>query len=87
MFKQLMGYIGEYRRYFILAPILVVGESLTELILPYLMGKLVSNGVGTSNLPVRWGAKPQMHLITMKKETKYLLKIIERYLQRKLIIK
>ena len=30
---------------------------------------LVSNGVGTSNLPVRLGAKPQMHLITMKKET------------------
>ena len=50
MFKQLMGYIGEYRRYFILAPILVVGESLTELILPYLMGKLVSNGVGTGNV-------------------------------------
>ncbi len=29
---------------------------------------LVSNGVGTSGLPVRLGAKPQMHLITMKKE-------------------
>ncbi|MBQ7656043.1 MAG: metallophosphoesterase [Clostridia bacterium] len=29
---------------------------------------LVSNGVGVSGLPVRWGAKPQMHLITMKKE-------------------
>lgn len=29
---------------------------------------LVSNGVGTSGLPVRMGAKPQMHLITMKRE-------------------
>ena len=29
---------------------------------------LVSNGVGTSGLPVRLGAKPQFHLITMKKE-------------------
>lgn len=29
---------------------------------------LVSNGVGTSGLPVRLGAKPQMHLITMKNE-------------------
>ena len=29
---------------------------------------LVSNGVGTSDLPVRLGAKPQMHLITMKRE-------------------
>lgn len=31
---------------------------------------LVSNGVGTSGLPVRLGAKPQMHLIVMKKEMK-----------------
>ena len=29
---------------------------------------LVSNGVGVSGLPVRWGAKPQMHLITMRKD-------------------
>ena len=49
MFKQLMGYIREYRKYFILAPILVVGEAIAELILPYLMGLLVSNGVGGSN--------------------------------------
>ena len=50
MFKQLMGYIGQYRKYFILAPILVVGESIAELILPYLMGKLVSDGVGNSDV-------------------------------------
>ncbi len=29
---------------------------------------LVSNGVGTSLLPVRLGARPQAHLITLKKE-------------------
>ena len=51
MFKQLMGYIGEYKKYFILAPILVVGESVAELILPYLMGLLVGNGVGGNNIP------------------------------------
>ena len=51
MFKQLMGYIGQYRKYFILAPLLVVGESVAELILPYLMGLLVSDGVGTGNIP------------------------------------
>ena len=50
MFKQLMGYIGEYRKYFILAPLLVVGESLAELILPYLMGKLVGTGVGNQDV-------------------------------------
>ena len=51
MFKQLMGYIREYKKYFILAPILVVGEAIAELILPYLMGLLVSKGVGGSNPP------------------------------------
>ena len=31
---------------------------------------MVSNGVGTSGLPVRLGARPQMHLITFQKNTK-----------------
>ena len=30
---------------------------------------LVTNGVGTSGLPVRLGARPQLHLITLKRET------------------
>ncbi len=60
MFKQLMGYIGEYRKYFILAPILVVGESIAELILPYLMGLLVSNGVGGNSGA---GDVPYMYLM------------------------
>ena len=45
MFKQLMGYIQEYKKYFILAPLLVVGEAIAELLLPYLMGKIVDEGV------------------------------------------
>ena len=51
MFKQLMGYIQQYRKYFILAPLLVVGESLAELILPYLMGKIVDVGVAGKDIP------------------------------------
>ena len=51
MLKQLMGYIGEYKKYFILAPLLVVGESLAELILPYLMGLIVDVGVVEGNRP------------------------------------
>ena len=51
MFKQLMGYIQQYRKYFILAPLLVVGESLAELILPYLMGKIVDQGVANRAIP------------------------------------
>ena len=50
MMKQLMGYIQQYRKYFILAPLLVVGESLAELILPYLMGLIVDNGVAAKDV-------------------------------------
>jgi ATP-binding cassette, subfamily B, multidrug efflux pump len=51
MMKQLMGYIQQYRKYFILAPLLVVGESLAELLLPYLMGLIVDNGVAEKDVP------------------------------------
>lgn len=51
MMKQLMGYIQQYRKYFILAPLLVVGESLAELILPYLMGRIVDVGVAGKDVP------------------------------------
>ena len=51
MFKQLMKYIGEYKKYFILAPLLVVGEAIAELLLPYCMGRIVDVGVATGNVP------------------------------------
>lgn len=51
MLKQLMGYIQQYKKYFILAPLLVVGESLAELLLPYLMGKIVDVGVTGNDVP------------------------------------
>ncbi len=49
MFKQLMGYIQQYRKYFILAPLLVVGEAIAELLLPYLMGRIVDVGVANGD--------------------------------------
>ena len=45
MLKQLMGYIQQYRKYFILAPLMVVGEAIAELILPYFLGRIVDVGV------------------------------------------
>lgn len=51
MLKQLMGYIREYKKYFILAPLLVVGEAIAELVLPYLMGRLVDVGVANEDVP------------------------------------
>ncbi len=49
MLKQLMKYIGQYRRYFILAPVLVIGEAIAELLLPYLMGRIVDVGVANAD--------------------------------------
>ena len=51
MFKQLMGYIREYKKYFILAPLTVIGESVAELLLPYFMGRIVDGGVAQGNVP------------------------------------
>lgn len=51
MLKQLMGYIQQYRKYFILAPLLVVGEAIAELVLPYLMGRIVDVGVAERDVP------------------------------------
>ncbi len=51
MLKQLMGYIQQYKKYFILAPLLVVGEAIAELVLPYLMGRIVDVGVAGNNVP------------------------------------
>ncbi len=50
MLKQLMGYIQQYRKYFILSPLLVVGEALAELLLPYLMGRIVDEGVANRDV-------------------------------------
>ena len=41
---SVFSYIGEYKPLFILAPFLTVLESVAELILPFLMGKIVDNG-------------------------------------------
>lgn len=51
MFKQLVGYIKGYEKYFVLAPLTVVGESLAELILPFLMGRIVDVGVEGQDKP------------------------------------
>ena len=45
MLKRLAGFIGEYKRYFIMAPILVIFESVAELLLPMMMGKIVDIGI------------------------------------------
>ncbi len=49
MIKKLIKFIGQYKKYAILAPILVIGETLSELLLPYLMGKIIDVGVANGD--------------------------------------
>ncbi len=43
--KSLLAYIGEYKKYAILAPIVMIGEVVMEVAIPYLMGLIVDNGI------------------------------------------
>ena len=52
MIKRLVPYIGAYKRYAILAPLLVLLESVCELLLPLLMASIIDDGIQQSNLNV-----------------------------------
>ena len=45
MIKKLVSYIGEYRKWILLAPILMVVEVLCETIMPRLMASIVDVGI------------------------------------------
>ena len=45
MLKRLLPYIGQYRRYAILAPLLVTVESVCELLLPLFMASIINDGI------------------------------------------
>lgn len=49
MIKKLIKFIGQYKMYALIAPILVIGETLSELLLPYLMGKIIDVGVANGD--------------------------------------
>ena len=52
MLKRLLPYIGQYRRYAILAPILVAAESICELLLPLLMASVIDDGIMQEDMTV-----------------------------------
>ena len=45
MLKTLAAYLGQYKRYALLAPLFVVLEVACELVLPRVMAKIVDVGV------------------------------------------
>jgi len=51
MLKALAPYLGQYKRYALLAPLFVVLEVVCELILPRVMAKIVDVGVALGDVP------------------------------------
>ncbi|MCD8143831.1 MAG: ABC transporter ATP-binding protein/permease [Oscillospiraceae bacterium] len=52
MIRRIFTYTGDYLRYVILSPILVVLETAGELILPLLMAKIIDDGIMVGNMNV-----------------------------------
>ena len=50
MFKKLLKSVREYRKNAILAPALVTGEVIMEVIIPMLMASMIDNGINTSDI-------------------------------------
>ena len=45
MIKTLGKYVGKYKKHSILAPVFVVLEALTEIIIPFLTSDMVDQGI------------------------------------------
>ena len=50
MVKKLLSYVGEYKKWVLLAPVLMVVEVLCEIILPRLMAAIVDVGIKYSDM-------------------------------------
>ena len=50
MVKKLLSYVGEYKKWVLLAPVLMVIEVLCEIILPRLMAAIVDVGIQYGDL-------------------------------------
>ncbi|MDR3289946.1 MAG: ABC transporter ATP-binding protein/permease [Rickettsiales bacterium] len=43
--RKLLNYIGEYKKYMLLTPLLMVGEVIMEIFIPFLMSKIINVGI------------------------------------------
>ncbi len=50
MLKRIFSYMGTYKKYVLLSPILVTLETIGELILPLLMAKIIDDGILAGNI-------------------------------------
>ncbi|MCC8043585.1 MAG: ABC transporter ATP-binding protein/permease [Oscillospiraceae bacterium] len=47
--KKLLSCVGEYKKYAILTPFVMIGEVAMEVLIPYLMGLIIDNGIRMSD--------------------------------------
>ena len=52
MIKKLLGCLGEYKKYAIMTPIIMIGEALMEILLPFMAGKILTEAVTAEELGV-----------------------------------
>lgn len=45
MIKKLMGCLGEYKKYAILTPVIMIGEVIMEVLIPFVMAAIIDTGI------------------------------------------
>ena len=45
MLKKLLPCLGEYKKYALLTPVMVIGEVILEIFLPLIMSKIIDVGI------------------------------------------
>ncbi|MBR6633171.1 MAG: ABC transporter ATP-binding protein [Clostridia bacterium] len=45
MYKKIFSYLGEYKKYAILTPLVMIGEVLMEILIPYVMAEMINVGI------------------------------------------
>jgi ATP-binding cassette, subfamily B, multidrug efflux pump len=54
MIKKLAACVAEYKKDTILSPVFITGEVIMEVIIPFLMAKLIDEGINVGNMSVVW---------------------------------
>ena len=54
MIKKLLKSVREYKIYAILTPILVAGEAAMDVLIPYIMSRLIDNGIEKGDMFYTW---------------------------------
>ena len=50
MITRLFSFFGEYKKYAVLAPLTIVVESILEILIPYLMAKIIDVGIANGDM-------------------------------------